>query len=145
MVKRYLSEEEVGRIYDAGFSSGCMEKDALFGLDKVLSGAGDVVMSIPTAIASLLALGVGAGALSGVTYNIAKNRLSASASEKEDEMTKKTLLYNSKNKEMADARWMNDVRDMKAELVKGMKKMTPEEYRTKYEALSKLIDERKVG
>ena len=144
MVKRYLSEEEVGRIYDAGFSSGCMEKGAGV-LDKLVSGAGDVVMSIPTAIASLLALGVGAGALSGVTYNIAKNRLSASASEKEDEMTKKTLLYNSKNKEMADARWMNDVRDMKAELVKGMKKMTPEEYRTKYEALSRLIDERKVG
>jgi hypothetical protein len=144
MVKRYLSEEEVGRIYDAGFSSGCMEKDASV-LDEIVGGAGDVIMSIPTAIASLLALGVGAGALSGVTYNIAKNRLSASASEKEDEMTKKTLLYNSKNKEMEDARWMNDVRDMKAELVKGMKKMTPEEYRTKYETLSRLIDERKVG
>ena len=97
---------------------------------------------IPAGLGWLAVGGATTGILGASAYDAIKERLA-----KEDPEAKFNqdveALYSDKNREIEDARWMARVRSMRDELVKGYKKMSPEEYSAKYNALIEALDEKK--
>lgn len=166
MVDKILGKENADDIFFASMLTGLitekkaneiiheMEKDA-FSVAKFLAGlktagrtalAGasglvDAVTAVPKGIMNLVAAGAGTGALAGGAYNILKDSL-----QQEDPKTKMNrkieAMFKNRKRELEDAKWMDRVRLMRDELKRSYKKMTPEEYRQKYDALVAALDER---
>lgn len=131
-----------------------MEKDA-FSIAKFLAGlrtAGRVAVAgtsgligaakaVPKGLLNLASAGILTGAVAGGAYNTLKDSL-----QKEDPNTKMNrkieAMFKNRKRELDDAKWMDRVRSMRDELKRSYKKMTPEEYRKKYDALVAALDER---
>lgn len=166
MVEKILGKEHTNDIFFASMLTGLMtekkaneiipemEKDA-FSVAKFLAGlntAGRLTAAgasglfraaaaVPSGIVNLVAAGAGTGALAGGVYNTLKDSL-----QHEDPKTKMNrkieAMFKNRKRELEDAKWMDRVRAMRDELKRSYKKMTPEEYRQKYDALVAALDER---
>ena len=53
-------------------------------------------------------------------------------------------MYKGRQKELEDAKWMAKVRGLRDELKRSYKKMTTDEYTTKYNELVAALDERRA-
>lgn len=166
MVDKILGKEQAEDIFFASMLTGIMtekkaheilpemEKDA-FGVSELIAGlktlgrltaagASGIIgtaAAVPKGIMHLVAAGAGTGALAGSVYNTLKDSL-----QKEDPKTKMNrkieAMFKNRKRELDDAKWMDRVRSMRDDLKRSYKKMTPEEYRQKYDALVAALDER---
>ena len=160
MVEKIIGKRQADDIFFSAFLTGLMtEKQAdcvirkmekrsfdvmkfLGGLYKGTVGAAkSTISAIPPTIGWTAALGGATGVLGATAYDVLKERLSG-----EDPETKFSneveAMYANKKRELDDARWMDRVRGMRDELKRGYKKMTPKEYRKKYDELMEALDER---
>lgn len=166
MVERYLGKKQAEDIIFASMLTGVMtekqaqdsldgmEKDA-FSVVRFLAGlrtAGGVatagasgllkaVTAIPNSIKNLTSAGILAGAVAGGAYNTLKDNM-----QQEDPKTRMNrkieAIFRNRKRELEDAKWMDRVRSMRNELKSSYRKMSPEEYREKYDALVSALDER---
>lgn len=140
MVNDYLTQDELKLVMTAGMADGLSS-----GIEKEAFGVTDAKELVTTPIELALwlgGLGLASGTANGILYNITKNRMTAESAEKEEEINKKLSLYNAKNRELEDAKWMGKVRSKRDNLVRNMKKMTPEEYEAAYNEISNALNER---
>lgn len=129
-----------------------------FNLWKFLLGSGKAIGSaaiggaketasafakMPGAVGKLALLGAGTGILGATAYDILKENVS-SDDPKAELNAKLEAMYNNRKKELEDAKWMAKVRGMRDELKRGYKKMTSEEYESKYNELMEALDERRA-
>lgn len=98
---------------------------------------------VPGAVGKLALLGAGTGILGATAYDILKENVS-SDDPKAELNAKLEAMYNNRKKELEDAKWMAKVRGMRDELKRGYKKMTSEEYESKYNELMEALDERRA-
>lgn len=164
MVERYLGESQARSIFMAGAN---MVLDELSGRTRnglqktafpwkelglflgkiwnggveVAKGGLDVVKSIPSTVGWTAAAGGVSGVLGATAYDVVKDLVS-----REDPETKYNAkieeLYNNKKRELEDAKWMSRVIAMRDELKRDSKKMSQEEYESKYKGLMAALDER---
>ena len=148
----------------SAYLSECLEKEAQagaspsFNLLKFLLGSGKALGSaaiggaketanafakIPGALGKLALLGAGTGILGATAYDILKENVSGD-DPKAKLNAKIEAMYNNRKKELEDAKWMAKVREMRDELKRGYKKMTSEEYESKYNELMEALDERRA-
>lgn len=156
MLTGLLNEKQAAEL------SECLEKEAQagaatsFNLWKFLLGAGKAIGSaaiggaketasalskVPGSLGTLALLGSGTGILGATAYDILKENVS-SDDPKAELNAKLEAMYNNRKKELEDAKWMAKVRRMRDELKRGYKKMTSEEYESKYNELMEALDER---
>ena len=166
MVEIYLGKKQSEDIFFASMltgvmtekqaqdSLGGMEKDA-FSVARFLAGlriAGRVAAAgtsgligaatvIPKGILNLASAGVLTGAVAGGAYNTLKDSLQ-SENPKTKMNRKIEAIFRNRKRELEDAKWMDRVRSMRDELKRSYRKMSPEEYREKYDALVSALDER---
>lgn len=169
MVEKILGEQQTKDIYFSAMLTGllnekqaaelynCIEKDAAFNWAKILGalkGLGsaavggaketaDALAKIPGAVGKLALLGAGTGILGATAYDILKENVSGD-DPKAELNAKIEAMYNNRKKELEDAKWMGKVRGMRDELKRGYKKMTSEEYESKYNELVEALNERSV-
>lgn len=141
MTKNCLSEEEAKAIFMDGAKSAMSEKQAQIG--DVLGGLWNAAKGSAGLIRDLGIYGALGGALTGAGYNIIKDRITAPSPEDEFNHKVERIVTNHK-RELEDAKWMDRVRGMRDELARNYKKMTPEEYAKKYNALVSALDERRA-
>lgn len=141
MTKNCLSEEEAKAIFMDGAKSAMPEKQAQIG--DVLGGLWNAAKGSAGLIRDLGIYGALGGALTGAGYNIIKDRITAPSPEDEFNHKVERIVTNHK-RELEDAKWMDRVRGMRDELARNYKKMTPEEYAKKYNALVAALDERRA-
>lgn len=103
--------------------------------------AADAVAKIPSALGHTALLGAGLGALGALGFDAVKENLSQEDPEAKFNIDLEAL-YNAKSMEAEDAKWMAKVRSMRDELKRGWKKMAPEEYESKYNALLGALKEK---
>lgn len=162
MVEQYLGKEAADNIFFTSMLSGLIPekqacelavgiqkgaqvmdalKKAIGALGTVGSGALTTVKSIPQILAGTALGGAATGALGATVYDILKERVSQEDPEAKFNSDIEHL-YTHKKREIEDARWMSRVRALRDELKRGYKKMTTEEYATKYKALTDALNER---
>ena len=163
MVEKYIGEKAARDIFRSAMMEGLkagysLEKSAQSRLDwlnfarniigdtaktsrSVFGDVASAFSSIPSAIGIIAGLGAGTGALGAYAYDAMKNRVSAEDPEAKFNQDIE-ILYGQRRKELEDARWMSKVRTMRNELKRGYKKMSADEYRSKYNALVKALNER---
>ena len=167
MVEKILGEQQTQDIYFSAMLTGllnekqaaelynCIEKNAAINFAKilgVLKGLGsaavggaketaNALVKIPGAAGKLALLGAGTGVLGATAYDILKENVSGD-DPKAELNAKIEAMYNNRKKELEDAKWMEKVRGMRDELKRGYKKMTSEEYESKYNELVKALNER---
>ena len=141
MTKDCLSEEEAKAIFIEGAKSAMPEKQAQIG--DFLGGLWNAAKGSAGLIRDLGIYGALGGALTGAGYNIIKDRITAPSPEDEFNHKVERIVTNHK-RELEDAKWMDRVRGMRDELARNYKKMTPEEYAKKYNALVSALDERRA-
>lgn len=158
MLTGLLNEKQAAEL------SECIEKEAQagtassFNLWRFLIGSGralgsaaiggaketaEALAKIPGAVGKLALLGAGTGILGATAYDILKENVS-SDDPKAELNAKLEAMYNNRKKELEDAKWMAKVREMRDELKLGYKKMTSEEYESKYNELMEALDERRA-
>lgn len=157
MVEKYLGKDQAEDLFMASMISGLMpEKQAEHVMDgmekdgfsigrflKGLFGVGTGVASLPFKVIPALATsGLATGAVAGGAYHYLKDSLTKE-DPKENLNLKAESMYVNRKRELEDARWMNRVRAMRDELKREYKKMSPEEYTSRYNALIDALDERK--
>lgn len=107
-----------------------------------ISGEGvKLLKNSPSMLGRTMALGAGLGSAGALAYDAMKENLSQEDPDAKFNMDLEAL-YNGRAMEAADAKWMDRVRSMRDELKRGWKKMTPEEYAGKYDALVSALKER---
>lgn len=162
MVEQYLGRETADDIFFSAMLSGLIpEKQAcelavgiqkgaqvmdaikkvIGGLGSIGSGAMTTAKAIPPAIGYTALGGAASGVLGATVYDILKERVSQEDPEAKFNSDIEHL-YAHKKRELEDAKWMSRVRAMRDELKRGYKKMTTEEYTTKYKALMDALNER---
>ena len=164
MVEQYLGRETADDIFFSSMLSGLLpqkqasdmiqsfQKEAdnnwLKWLDLIGSGitgglghVWDAAKSIPPALGYTALGGAASGVLGATVYDILKERVSQEDPEAKFNSDIEHL-YKHKKREIEDAKWMSRVRAMRDELKRGYKKMTTDEYTTKYKALMDALDER---
>ncbi len=158
MVEQYLGKEAADDIFFMSMLSGLIpEKQACelaIGIQKdagvmdalkkaigVVGAIGSGAKSIPPILAGTALGGAATGVLGATVYDILKERVSQEDPEAKFNSDIEHL-YTHKTREIEDARWMDRVRAMRDELKRGYKKMTTEEYATKYKALMDALNER---
>ena len=167
MVEQYLGRETADDIFFSAMLSGLIpqkqasdmiqsfQKEAAVNWSAIKKAIGSIgsgiagglgyawgaAKSIPPALGYTALGGAASGALGATVYDILKERVS-----QEDPETKFNSeierLYAYKKREIEDAKWMSRVRAMRDELKRGYKKMTTDEYTTKYNALMDALNER---
>jgi hypothetical protein len=169
MVEKILGEQQTKDIFFSAMLTGLLnekqaaeiaeglEKNAQAGKKfnwlKLLGGIGNTIiggakdigsalMKAPDAASKIALLGAGTGVLSATAYDILKDNVS-SDDPKTELNAKIEAMYNNRKKELEDAKWMAKVRGMRDELKRDYKKMTSEEYESKYNKLLESLDERK--
>lgn len=169
MVEKILGEQQTKDIYFSAMLTGllnekqaselynCIEKNAAINWAKylgVLKGLGSAAVGgaketasalwhIPGAVGKLALLGAGTGVLGATAYDILKENVS-SDDPKAELNDRLEAMYNNRKKELEDAKWMAKVRGMRDELKRGYKKMTSEEYESKYNELVEALNERRA-
>jgi len=128
--------------FKKGFDSLLEEKRA-----SMAEEVGDAVGSVASGGAGLLKdlaiYGTLTGVIGGTAYNIVKDNLTKQ--DPKDRFNDKVeRIIKNRKREREDAKWMDRVRGMRAELIRDYKKMSPEEYSAKYNALVNALDERKA-
>lgn len=162
MVEQYLGKEAADNIFFTSMLSGLIPekqacelavgiqkgaqvmdalKKAIGALGTVGSGALTTAKSIPPILAGTALGGAATGVLGATVYDILKERVSQEDPEAKFNSDIEHL-YTHKKREIEDARWMSRVRALRDELKRGYKKMTTEEYATKYKALTDALNER---
>lgn len=147
-----LTKEQSEECFRAGFMSMLNEKVAAGGfaiapyLKDFASIGGSLVNGAKNlwgAAKDSMILGGSTGVLGALGYDVIKEQLT-----QDDPKVKLRddikAIYARKAKELEDSKWMERVRGMRDELVRGYKKMTLDEYREKYDALIKALDERRA-
>jgi len=145
MTEGFLSKEEAKAIFMEGAKSAMSEKqaDILDSVGKLGTGAVDVLKGGAGLMRDFGIYGALAGVLSGAGYNIIKDRITAPSPEDEFNNKVKQIVEN-RRRELEDSKWMERVRGMRDELSRNYRKMTPEEYSEKYNALVAALDERRA-
>ena len=145
MTEGFLSEEEAKAIFMEGAKSVMPEKqaDILDSVGKIGTGAVDAVKGSVGLMRDFGIYGALAGVLSGAGYNIIKDRITAPSPEDEFNNKVKQIVAN-RRRELEDSKWMERVRGMRDDLSRNYRKMTPEEYSEKYNALVAALDERRA-
>ena len=141
MTEGFLSEEEAKAIFMEGAKSAMPEKRAQLG--DIASGIWDAAKGSAGLIRDFGIYGALAGVLSGAGYNIIKDRVTAPSPEDEFNNKVRQIVEN-RRRELEDSKWMERVRGMRDELSRNYRKMTPEEYSKKYNALVAALDERRA-
>lgn len=141
MTENCLSEEEAKAIFMEGAKSAMPEKQAQLG--DIASGIWNAAKGSAGLIRDLGIYGALGGVLTGAGYNIIKDRVTAPSPEDEFNHKVEQIVANHK-RELEDAKWMDRVRGMRDELSRNYKKMAPEEYAKKYNALVSALDERRA-
>ena len=167
MIEKYLDKDLAKDIYMAGYITGrasekracvmahSLEKNAGNGfaaLKKTLAGvvgAGsgifsgllDAATKAPKALFHTAILGSSLGALGTVGADAIKERLVQEDPEEKFD-NEISDMYKYKKRESEDAKWMTRVRALRDDLKKNYKKMSLDEYTTKYNALISALDER---
>lgn len=141
-MEKALSKEQYDRIFADGVKSVLGEKTAgvLKDIGSGVIETGKFVAGIPK---DLLLYGALTGAAVGASGHVLTDQLTQDSPEEELNRTLEAM-YSAKRKELADAKWMNRVRAMRADLMANRKKMTAEEYTAKYNALVDALNERKA-
>lgn len=116
-----------------GVASGVKD---FFGFGKDVTETG-----INTALKLMLAGGV-SGVIGANLYDAIKDRVTEDDPETKFNVDMEAM-YRGRARELEDSKWMAKVRSMRDELRRGYKKMTPQEYRGKYNALLAALDERR--
>lgn len=158
MLENYLGEDNARRIFLAGAISVSMEKSAaeenpgplktvgnwLSGLmgGGVTVGKGAYEAGKETyGLAKSLALtGIATGVIGGIGYNLIKERMQRKDPE-EDLQRKIEAMYANRTKELESSKKMQRARAKRDELMRSYKKMTPEEYKAKYDELRSALEE----
>ena len=145
MTEGLLSEEEAKAIFMEGARSAMPEKqaDILDSVGKLGAGAVDVLKGGAGLMRDFGIYGALAGVLSGAGYNIIKDRVTSPSPEDEFNNKVRQIVENHR-RELEDSKWMERVRGMRDELSRNYRKMTPEEYSEKYNALVAALDERRA-
>ena len=91
----------------------------------------------------LMLYGSLAGLATGVGSQMLVDQLTQESPEEEINRTLESM-YSARNKEKSDAMWMSRVRAMRSDLMANRKKMSVEEYTSKYNALIDALNERKA-
>lgn len=149
MTEGFLSEEEAKAIFMEGAKSVMPEKQAgvvadfINSLGKIGKGAFDTAKGSIGLMRDFGIYGTLAGVLSGAGYNIIKDRVTATSPEDEFNNKVKQIVENHR-RELEDSKWMERIRAMRDELARNFRKMTPEEYSGKYNALVAALDERRA-
>ena len=167
MVEQYLGRETADDIFFSAMLSGLLpqkqasnliqsfQKEAAVDWGAVTKAIGSIgkeitgglghvwgaAKSIPTALGYTALGGAASGVLGATVYDILKERVSQEDPEAKFNSDIEHL-YAHKKREAEDAKWMSRVRAMRDELKRGYKKMTTEEYTTKYKALMDALNER---
>ena len=151
MVEQYLGKDLARGIFMAGAAS-CLqtEKKATVGetlgsVGKALGNVGGGILgalkSIPPTLGWTMALGGASGVLGATAYDVIKEHVSHEDPEaKLNEDLE--MQYKAKNREIKDAKWMERIRSLRDELMRGKNKMPTKEYAKKYKELVNLLDER---
>jgi len=108
---------------------------------KAINVGANILKSTPGIIGGTALLGSGAGILGANLYDVLKEQVSHDDPEEKFNEEVESM-YLAKSRELDDEAWMNDVRNMRNELIRGYKKMTAKEYREKYDELMSKIEER---
>ena len=168
MIREILGEQQADDIFFSSMLTGilnekqaadmleCLEKNAALNwkaaiigalkpIASALSGAAGHLYSAatkaPDAIGKLALIGAGTGVLGATAYDVVKENVSSD--DPESELNAKIeAMYNGRKKELEDAKWMEKVRGMRDELKRNYKKMTTEEYESKYNKLMEALNER---
>jgi hypothetical protein len=145
MTEGFLNEEEAKAIFMEGAKSVMPEKQAgiLDSIGKIGEGAFGALKGGAGLMRDFGIYGALAGVLSGAGYNIIKDRVTAPSPEDEFNNKVKQIVAN-RRRELEDSKWMERVRGMRDELSRNYRKMTPEEYSEKYNALVAALDERRA-
>lgn len=158
MLTGMLNEKQAAELSEYLDKEAAAGAEPSFNLLKFLIGSGKAIGSaaiggaketanalakIPGAVGKLALLGAGTGVLGATTYDILKENVSSDDPEAELN-AKIEAMYNNRRKELEDAKWMAKVRGMRDELKRGYKKMTSEEYESKYNELMEALDERRA-
>ena len=162
MVEQYLGREMADDIFFSAMLSGMIPekqasdlaegiqkgaqvmdalKNALGAIGKGFGYAADAAKTIPPVLGGTAIGGAATGVLGATVYDILKERVSQEDPEAKFNSDIEHL-YTHKKREIEDAKWMSRVRAMRDELKRGYKKMTTEEYTTKYKALMDALNER---
>ena len=141
MLANMLNEKQASEAVE-GIQKGAQVLDELTNAFRTIGhGAMTTLKSIPPAVGGFALGGAATGAIGATIYDILKERVS-----QEDPETKFNSdiekIYRHKKREIDDSRWMDRVRSMRDELKRGYKKMTTDEYASKYKELMDALDER---
>lgn len=167
MVEKILGSQQTSDIFYSALLTGLLnekqaaeladsiEKDAAFNWGKIiesLKGLGvaaiggvkdtaSALAKVPGAVGKIALLGAGTGILGATAYDALKENVS-SDDPKAKLNAKIEAMYKGRQKELEDAKWMAKVRGLRDELKRNYKKMTTDEYTTKYNELVAALDER---
>jgi hypothetical protein len=136
-----FSKEEYNKAFAAGFKSVVAEKQAGV-LEDIAHGGKAVLTGLAGLPKDLMLYGSIAGLATGVGGQMLADQLTQESPEEELNRTLESM-YAAKRKELADAKWMSRVRAMRADLMSNRKKMSVDEYTSKYNALVDALNERK--
>lgn len=166
MVEKILGKEQADDIFFSAMLTGLMnekqaseladslDKQAAFDWRKFLTGTGSAIVGgakdvfsgiskTPGALGKLALIGAGTGVLGATAYDIIKDNVT-NDDPKAELNAKIEAMYNSKLRELDDAKWIAKVRGMRDELKRGYKKMSTEEYAKKYNELIEALEERRA-
>ena len=156
MIEDMLGADEARKMFNAGFvmTKHAFEKKALNpagvlagikGAGKAVAGlfggAAEVGKGVANSIPALMVGGLGIGALGAIGYNSIKDQLTE-LSPKEKVMAKIDAIYANRAKEIESSKWMERVTGMRDDLRRNYRKMSPQEYNQKYQALVDALEER---
>jgi hypothetical protein len=137
-----FSKEEYDKAFASGFKSVIAEKQAGI-LGDIAHGGKAILTGLVELPKDLMLYGSMAGLATGIGGHMLAEQLTQESPEEELNRTLESM-YSSRSKELADKRWMNRVRAMRADLMANRKKMSVDEYTSKYNALIDALNERKA-
>lgn len=154
MLENYFGKDVARRIFLAGAVSASMEKCADGPLEAVgnwlrgLVGGGTTIGkgALETGketygLATSLGLtGLATGVIGGIGLHLLKERMQRKSPE-EDLQRKIEAMYANKSRELENSKKMRAARDKRDLLMRGYKRMTTEEYRSKYNDLMSSLEE----
>lgn len=170
MVEKILGSQQTSDIFYSAMLTGLLnekqaaelaenlEKKAAFDWAKFLLASSKAIGSaaiggaketasalakVPGAVGKLALLGAGTGIIGATAYDVLKENV-ASDDPKAELNAKIEAMYKGRQKELEDAKWMAKVRGLRDELKRSYKKMTTDEYTTKYNELVAALDERRA-
>jgi hypothetical protein len=115
-------------------------------LEKIAAGVVDSVGGGVGGLMNLLLKGMSFGAAAGGAVGYGYNALGEALGGNDPKQAfndRIASIYKNRERELSDAKWMDRVRGMRDDLKRNHKKMTPDEYRTMYNALIDALDERR--